>query len=223
MPSIQPTFRFLISYVFGIDDPDDEEEVPLLPEDYDPIKELDYLTKAVTAVLEAPEAICYFNPGGEVIRDATGLRQGLNHAWNHNLPALDMWTNVRIYRADEEWSLMDTVGNGQFDVPDLEAVFENDRFEPSEVEGFLRSASLYMLRGDEEIEDGDTADGPGQVSWRAIECEDALSDPPRPTIRWLPDDGTEPPAELLERGEIPEFEEDIFDLDDDPDDELGDI
>jgi hypothetical protein len=212
--------RFLISYVFGVDEPDDDDDdVPLVPDDYDPIEEMTFLTKAVASVLEMPEAICYFNPGGEVIRDQTGLRQGLNHAWSHELPPLDMWTNVRIYRADEEWSLMDTVGNGQFDVPDLEAVFENDRFEPSEIEGFLRSASLYMLRGEDEIEEGDTADGPGEVSWQAMECEDALSDPPRPTIRWIPESDSEPPQELLERGEVPEFDEDIFDLDDDDDED----
>ena len=215
--------RFLISYVFGVDDPDDDEDVPLVPDDYDPVEEMTFLTKAVALALELPEAICYFNPGGEVIRDETGLRQGLNHAWSHDLPPLDMWTNVRIYRADEEWSLMDTVGNGQFDLPDLEAVFENDRFEPSEIEGFLRSASLYLLRGDEEIEDGDSADGPGDVSWRAMECDDALSDPPRPTIRWIPDGDSEPPAELLARGEVAEFDEDFVDPDDELDDDLDGI
>ena len=214
--------RFLISYVFGVDELDDDEDVPLVPEDYDPIDEMTFLTKAVTSVLEMPEAICYFNPGGEVIRDENGLRQGLNHAWSHDLPPLDVWTNVRIYRADEEWSLMDTVGNGQFDIPDLEAIFENERFQPSEIEGFLRSASLYMLRNESEIEDGDTADGPGDISWRAMECEDALSDPPRPTIRWIPQSDALPPEELLERGEVTEFDEDFLDIDDD-DDDLEDI
>jgi hypothetical protein len=217
-----------MSYVFGVDESEDDEDLPLFPDDYDAIGEMTFLTRAVTAVLEMPQAICYFNPGGEVIRDQHGLRSGLNHAWNHQLPPLDMWTNVRIYRADQEWSLMDTVGNGQFDVPDLEAVFENEKYEPSEIEGFLRSASLYMLRGDEEIEDGDIADGPGDVSWRAMECDDALSDPPRPTIRWIPDTINRPPDELLERGEVPEFDEDIldeldddaFDLDELDDDEL---
>lgn len=212
--------RFLISYVLGREEADDDEEVPLVPEDYDPIAEMTFLTKAVSAVLEMPDAICYFNPGGEVIRDEGGLRRGLNHAWNHDLPPLDMWTNVRIYRADPTWSLMDTVGNGQFDLPDMEAVFENEKYEASEVEGFLRSASLYMLQADEEIEDGDTADGPGDLSWRALECNDALSDPPRPTIRWIPQDNSEPPAELLDRGEVPDFDEDFADFDDDEDDEL---
>lgn len=218
----QAHVRFLISYILGADDAEEGEDVPMVPADYDPIAEMKFLTKAVSAVLEMPEAICYFNPGGEVIRDEAGLRRGLNQAWNHQLPPLDMWTNVRIYRADEAWSLMDTVGNGQFDLPDLEAVFENEKYDPAEVEGFLRSASLYLLRGEEDIEEGDTADGPGNVSWQALECNEALSDPPRPTIRWIPKDDTQPPPGLLERGALPEFDEDFVDFDEE-DDELEGI
>ena len=194
--------RFLISYVLGSEeDEDDDEDVPLVPDDYDAMDEMKFLTKAVTATLELPKAICYFNPGGEVLRDETGLRQGLNYAWNHDLPPLDMWTNVRLFRASESWSLMDTVGNGQLDMPDLEAIYDSDRYEPSDVERFLRNASLYLLNTHEDVDDGDTADGPGEVTWSAMECEDALSDPPRSTIRWIPKDGSEPPDELLDRGD----------------------
>ncbi|WP_372897917.1 hypothetical protein, partial [Stieleria sp.] len=108
--------RLLISYVLGADESepedDDSEDVVLIPDDYDPIEELRFLTKAVSALLELPQAICYFNPGGEVLRDQNGLRQGLNYAWNYELPPLDMWTNVRLFRVDESWALMDTVGMG---------------------------------------------------------------------------------------------------------------
>jgi hypothetical protein len=214
--------RLLISYILGVEEPGEEDDdVPLVPDDYDPLDELNFLTRAVATVLEMPEAICYFNPGGEVLRDDSGLRRGLNYAWNHELPPLDVWTNVRLFRATDTWSLMDTVGNGQFDLPDLEAIYDAERFEPSEVEGFLRSASLYMLQDDDDVEDGDTADGPGKINWMAMECDDALSDPPRPTIRWIPQDGTEPPEELLEKGVVPEFDEES--LDDEEDDEFNDF
>ena len=222
--------RFLISYVLGVEDGDmDDEDVPLVPDDYDPLDELKFLTKAISSVLELPKAICYFNPGGEVLCDENGLRQGLNYAWNHELPPLDMWTNVRLFRATETWSLMDTVGNGQLDVPDLEAIYDSDRYEPSDVERFLRNASLYMLNNDEAVDDGDTADGPGDICWTAMECEDALSDPPRSTIRWVPDDGSDPPEELLMRGDEGEdlgeidfdHEEDELDELDELDDDLG--
>ena len=212
--------RLLISYVLGVDPPEetDDEDVPLVPDDYDAMEEMKFLTRAVTEVLELPGAICYFNPGGEVLRDENGLRRGLNYAWNHELPPLDMWTNVRLFRATPEWSLMDTVGNGQFDLPDMEAIFLADQFEPSEVEGFLRNAVLYLLRGEEEVEDGDTADGPGDIHWMAMTCDDALSDPPRPTLRWIPQNESEPPEELLVRGESEPFDEEQLEEDELEDD-----
>lgn len=214
--------RLLISYVLGVDEAtEDDDEVPLIPDDYNPLDELNFLTRAVTAMLELPGAICYFNPGGEVLRDDGGLRRGLNHAWSHDLPPLDMWVNVRLFRATDEWSLMDTVGNGQLDLPDLEAVYQSEKFASSEVEGFLRSASLYLLEGDEEVEDGDTADGPGNMNWVAMPCFDALSDPPRPTIRWMPENGAQPPEELMNKGREPSgdehWEEDDWQEEDDVD------
>ncbi len=220
--------RLLISYVLGAEESadEDDDDAPMMPDDYDPLDELNFITRAVTSLLETDEAICYFNPGGEVLRDENGLRRGLNYAWNHELPPLDMWTNVRLFHANEKWALMDTVGNAQFDLPDLEAIYESEKFEPSEIETFLRSASLYMLQNDEEVEDGDTADGPGEISWMAMECYDALSDPPRETIRWVPQDGSTPPDDLLERGEEPDYDEvdemfdDDLDFDDNADDEL---
>ncbi|MCO8120922.1 DUF4261 domain-containing protein [Stieleria sp. TO1_6] len=211
--------RLLISYVLGADESeepgeDESEDVVLIPEDYDPIGELQFLTRAVSALLELPEAICYFNPGGEVLRDQNGLRQGLNYAWNYELPPLDMWTNVRLFRANNSWAMMDTVGMGQLDMPDMEAVYDTSRYEPADVERFLRNASLYLMSTSEEFEDGDSADGPGDISWNAIECEESLSDPPRGTIRWLPDDGSDPPESLMRRST--DLDDDV--LDQEPDD-----
>lgn len=200
--------RILVSYVLVGDDEITNSEAPLVPVDYDAIEELHFLTKVVTRLLELPQAICYFNPGGELLRDAEGLREGLNFAWAHDLPPLDMWTNIRLFRATDEWSLMDTIGNGQLDIPDLEAIFRSDDYEPTDVHLFLRNASLFLLNAEEELEDGDTADGPGGIAWIAMECDDGLSDPPRPTIRWVPDDGATPPVDLLETGrEEPEEDE----------------
>lgn len=208
--------RLLTSYVIGQGEDFDEadgEETRLLPEDYDSLAELQFLMKVIAPLMELPGVICYFNPGGEVLRDATGLRQGLNHAWLHDFPPLDMWTNVRLYQATETWSLMDTVGNGQFDLPDMEAVFVADAYKASEVEEFLRNASLFLLRDGDGFAAGDTADGPGGVTWRALECDEALADPPRPTIRWFPEDDHAPPDELLETGIIEDDEDDYSDSD----------
>ena len=211
--------RLLISYVLGADededdDSEDSDDVILIPEDYDPMEEMDFLTKAVSAILELPQAICYFNPGGEVLRDQNGLRQGLNYAWNYELPPLDMWTNVRLFRAEDSWALMDTVGMGQLDMPDMEAVYDTNQYEPADVERFLRNASLYLLGTDEEFEEGDAADGPGDISWTAMVCDESLSDPPRETIRWFPDDGSDPPEVLLRRSG--QDDDDL--MDEEPDD-----
>lgn len=214
--------RLLISYVLGAEETDPDDEMPLIPEDYDPLEELNFLTRAVTSVLEVEQAICYFNPGGEVLRDQSELRRGLNHSWSLEIPPIEMWTNVRLFHATEQWVLMDTVGNAQYDVPDLEAIFESSKFDPNEIETFLRTATLYMLENDEEVEDGDTADGPGDVRWTAMECFDALSDPPRETIRWMPADGASPPQELLERGDEPEYDDDFYYDEDDEDDDDDD-
>ena len=215
--------RLLISYILGNEDDaeeasgDSEDDVVLIPEDYDPMAEMRFLTKAVSALLELPQAICYFNPCGEVLRGADELRQGLNYAWNYELPPLDMWSNVRLFRAEENWMLMDTIGMGQLDLPDMEAIYEVDKYEPADVERFLRNAALYLMGSVEEFEDGDSADGPGDISWRAIECEDSLADPPRETIRWYPEDETEPPEGLLERASA-----DVEGFDDEEPDDLDD-
>ena len=209
--------RLLVSYILGNGDTEDgvADDSPLLPDDYNPLEELQFLTRAVESLLQLPEAIGYFNPGGEVLRDGDGLRQGLNHAWNFEMPPLEMWTNVRLFQASGGWTLMDTVGNGQLDLPDVEAVYPADKFEPSDVERFLRSASLYLMQNEDEVADGDTADGPGDQTWSAIECADGLSDPPRETIRWVPADADDVPPELLDPGleEDEQFDEDALDAD----------
>lgn len=190
---------------------DDDEDVQLLPDEYDAVAELQFLMRVISPLMELPGVLCYFNPGGEVLRDANGLRQGLNEAWLKDIPPLDMWTNVRLYQAAENWSLMDTVGNGQFDLPDMEAVFVTDSFEPHVIEEYLRALAYFSLREDNDFEDGDTAEGPGGMIWTALECDEGLTDPPRPTIRWIPETEDELPDELLATG----IEDDESELDGD--------
>ncbi len=205
--------RILYSYPLPADEQtaadDSEQAAAEIPEDADPIAELHFVTRVVSRLLELPAAICYFNPGGEVLMNAEDLRGGLNECWKHDLVPVDMWTNVRLFRATETWTLMDTIGNEQFDLPDLEVIFENEQFDPSEVESFLRNVVLCMLMDNIEIDDGDTVDGPGEQVWQALLCNDGLNDPPRPTLRWFLDTAT-PPEELLDVGQDPsEVEEEL--------------
>ena len=188
--------RIRCSYVFGAD-----EDTPIMPESYDPAAELDFMVKVASSLLELPAAVCYFNPGGEVLRDLDTLRAGLNFAWSNDIPPLDVWSNIRLYNIDEAWALMDTVGNAQLDIPDLEACFHLESYEPDEVDGFLRNVTLYVLANGQVIDDGDTVDGPGDVPWQAHQFEDGLSDPPRPALRWFPMDDRPVPEAVASAGE----------------------
>jgi len=174
------------------------DDAPVVPEDYDAIDELQYVTKVAAALLDLPGALCYFNPGGEVLRDQDGLRESLNFAWANELPPLDSWCNVRLFLINDQWSLMDCVGNSQVDLPDLEACFYSDAYDFGEVDNLLRGLTLYLLEEGEVIEDGDTVDGPGGVMWQTMLVEESLCDPPRSVIRLVPLDDRTPPDEVIE-------------------------
>ncbi len=183
--------RIRSSYVLGGD-----ENAPVMPEAYDAVAELRFVTDVASALLQLPQALCYFNPNGEVLRDRDGLRQSLEFAQSAKLLPLDIWSNVRLFNLEGDWSLMDTVGNGQLDLPDIEAGFAPG-YDYGEIDRFLRNISWYLLQKGEVIKAGDTMDGPGNVPWQARCPENALTDPPRRVMRWLPLDDADVPAPLL--------------------------
>ena len=187
--------RIRSSYVFGALD-----DTPVMPSDYDPLPELEFVTRLASSLLDVPGALCYFNPNGEMLLDQDSLRETLNYAWSNGLPPLDAWSNVRMFNVNEEWSLMDTVGNGQLDIPDTEACFHSESFDFNEVANFLRNVSLYVLRHGEVFSDGDTMDGPGGVHWEGRLFEAGISDPPRRVLRWLPNDDRQVPPEIKNAG-----------------------
>jgi hypothetical protein len=184
--------RIRSSYAFGAKD-----DAPVLPADYEPYPELEFVTKLASALLEVPGALCYFNPGGEILRDQDGLRESLNFGWSNNLPPFDIWSNVRLFKIDDEWTLMDTVGNGQLDLPDIEACFHSESYDCGEIDNFLRNITLYLLRNGEVIDPGDTIDGPGGARWQSHPFENGLCDPPRRVLRFLPQDDREIPEAVV--------------------------
>jgi len=99
-----------------------------------------------------------------------------------------------------EWSLMDTVGNSQLDIPDVEACFHSQSYDFNQVDNFLRNVALYLLNNGEVIQDEDTMDGPGNVPWQAYAFENGVCDPPRRVLRWLPLDDRPVPDEILNAG-----------------------
>jgi uncharacterized protein DUF4261 len=195
-PTVQRHQAFLrvrSSYAFGAKDDD-----PIFPEDYDPLPELEQVTEITRALLSLPEALCYFNPGGETLHTAAALEESLDHHADHDLPPFDIWSNIRFFNVEEgRWLMMDTVGMGQLDVEDHEACFPRGAFEPNDVAWFLRNAVLYLLRSGPVVKAGDTMNGPGEVNWQAQTSEESLIAPPRRTLRWFPLDGSRIPESLL--------------------------
>ena len=186
--------RVRSSYVFGT-----ESEAPIMPRDYDALHELLFVTRIALALLSLPDAICYFNPNGEVLQTAEGIDTLLSRQATTGLRPLEAWSNVRLLKLEEydPWLVMDTVGMSQLDVCDHEAAFERGRYNLSEVGNFLRNASDYVLEKGPVIKDRDTMDGPGGIRWQGATFETPICDPPREVIRWLPMDKSLPPKKLL--------------------------
>ena len=187
--------RIRSSYSFGAADND-----PIMPSGYEPLPELKFVTKLALSLLDVQGALCYFNPNGEMLRDQNGLRETLNFGRSNDLPPLDAWSNVRMFNVNAEWTLMDTIGNGQLGIPDVEACFHSDSFDFNQMDNFLRNVSLYVLNNGEVINDGDIMDDPGGIRWKAHQFDNSICDPPRCVLRWLPMDDRPVTPEILNAG-----------------------
>jgi hypothetical protein len=189
----QAFLRLRCTWVSGADD-------PIVPPDYKALPELVRLARTAAGLLRLPQAVAWFDPVGEVLMDAAHLDEALSHLETTGQPPLDAWTNVRFFRAGESgWALMDTVGMGQLDLPDLEAVFDMDKASPEQVARLLRNLSLYMLQKGDAFEEGHTVDGPDGTPWSAMRVQGLVS-PPRDTRRFV-QPGERVPHALLARGE----------------------
>jgi len=173
--------RLKMTYLGGA-----QPEAPIVPKDYRPLAELEFLTRLAIPLLKVPGALCWFDPGGEVILPPSLVEERWAFAQEQGIPPVDLWTNVRMFSLDASWMLMDTVGNRQLDVPDLEAVFPRQAAEPSAVASFLLNATAYVATSGATIADGDTMDGPGNERWRGHHVKKAFLTPPREVIRWFP-------------------------------------
>lgn len=186
--------RVRLSYAFGA-----RGDAPVLPPDANPLDELRFLGDVASALLELPEALCYFNPNGEVLRDREFVEGVLEFSREKGLPALDLWSNIRFFRLEENWLMMDTVGNAQLDLPDLEACFAGATYNLEEIDVFLRAMSSYLLEQGDIVGEEDTIKGPARKSWIARRFDESQSAPPRRTVRLIPDDGLRPPDSALRK------------------------
>lgn len=161
---------------------------PVLPEGYDALAELRELSALAEAVAGIPGAVAFFAPSGEVLLAPEALPRVLRA----NEVPLDAWSQVRLFRVEDGWTLMDTVGLGQLDRLDFEAVAPPGA-DPSAVAEFLRDASMYALDMDPEFADGNTVDGAGH-RW-VFERVEAKVPPMREAWRLVPE-GHVVPASL---------------------------
>jgi hypothetical protein len=175
--------RVRISYAFG-----GKEDAPLLPQNYNPAAEMQFLSRTVLALLTARGALCYFNPNGEMLCD----RPTFQHTWDacdrQRLPPLPLWMNIRFFHLNAELGFMDTVGNGQLEVRDVEAIYPKDRYSPSDVDGYLRNVTQYLLGLGREIQTGEAIDGPGEsnLTWTVDALDQGCVAPPRRVLRLHP-------------------------------------
>ena len=96
--------------------------------------------------------------------------------------------NIRLFNLSDELGFMDTVGNGQLEISDVEAMFPSAKYDPGDVDYYLRNVTHYLLGVDREMQSGEEIDGPGEsnLSWTMEVLDRGLVDPPRRVLRLYP-------------------------------------
>lgn len=185
--------RIRSSYLDG----KNSKDAPLLPGDYNALEELQFVTSIAAALLRQPGALCFYDPAGETLLDLTTFEHYRKTFADAGLPTILLWTSVRMIRLDDAppWFVADLVGMSQLDMTDMEACFRRGVHDAGEVRAFLGNIATYMLNERKAIESGHTADGPGG-KWRALLVNESLLPPPRPVLRWFPEDNVAPPPLL---------------------------
>lgn len=163
-----------------------------------PLDELSLLASLCEDLLALPPAICYFNPVAEAVRSRDEVAESLDQAAEDQSPPLDLLSNIRLFKVDEQWSLMDTAGHQQFALPDLEALFRPEIYSFDDVFSLLRGMTIYLLEGKSPPPDRATLRGPHDVLWQVQELPSGLMVPPRRILRFRPADGAPLPPLPLE-------------------------
>lgn len=175
--------RLRVSYAFGASD-----DTPAMPADCDPVGEMMFMSRAVATLLRAPGVICYFNPNGEVLRDDASFHQIWDACTEQRQIPLPLWMNIRFFKLSGTLGFMDTVGNSQLDLRDVEAAFPLAQYSPGDVDYYLRNVTHYLLGLDREMQSGEEIDGPGEnnLSWTMEVLDQGAVEPPRRVLRLYP-------------------------------------
>lgn len=174
----------------------DDEDAPIIPEDCDTIAELRFMTNLAKALLEHPAAVGGFNPSGEMLFNSEMVDRAEEEIAGKNLPPLRLWCNIRLCGSQADWSLVDTVGMNQLDLPDFEACFPAERMDPADVGHFLLGAHARQIWKGPVFKHLDTMDSAEGHRWKAYHVNLSIIPPVRNIIRWLPAESSTVPKEL---------------------------
>ncbi|HEY2589549.1 MAG TPA: DUF4261 domain-containing protein [Tepidisphaeraceae bacterium] len=182
-PAHRGFIRIRSSYVGGA-----RPDATCLPKDYEPVPEMMFVSRLAIAAGNASGVLCYFNPNGEVLRDLASFRSVFDACVNQSKAPLLLWMNVRLFALDGAFGLMDTVGNSQLDVMDIEVVYPKKQYDPNAIGYYVRNVTHYLLELGREIQTGEAIDGPGErgLSWTAETRDEGLVAPPRRVLRLFP-------------------------------------
>lgn len=184
--------RIKLSYLFGAD-----EKSLVIPKNYNALNELVFLNELTIELLSNIDNTIYFNPNGELLLTKKIFKEFMKYSIENSLPALNIYSNIRLYNIDATWSLMDSVGNQQLDIPDIEVIIPKNEYNLSDFDVFIRNITFYIMNNGPIIMNGDTMDGPGGIRWRGYTFKNGLCDPPRNTLRWFPTNKINIPVNLL--------------------------
>lgn len=192
----QGVIRIRMTYAGGL-----PANAPVFPKDCDPLAELSFLTRIVIAIGSVPGALCYFNPNGEVLSDFAGLKSIVHACTQQKKQPILLWSSVRLFRLSPHFGFMDTVGNEQLNVSDVEVAYPTAVYQPADIDYYMRNVTHYLLDTRRELTSGESIDGPGEqgLSWMINVPDEPLTSPPRRVLRLFPKAHERAIREALER------------------------
>jgi len=96
--------------------------------------------------------------------------------------------NIRFFHLNEKFGLMDTIGNSQLDLQDVEAIFPRATYDAGHIDYYLRNVTHFLLGLDHALRSGEAIDGPGErdLSWTTEVLKEGTAGPPREVLRIYP-------------------------------------
>ncbi len=171
--------RLRVSYAFS-----ESKDIKALPENYDPIAELSFITEMAGLFLSHPSAVCLFDPNGETLLTFSMMNKMISTSNAQGKIPIQLWTNDRYFVTPEGWAIVDCVGNAQFDLMDHEMVFEAKQFAAFEIAQAVRKLTWYQLERTAVVQGGDTISGPNGSTWIAHHAQ-SIMEPKREVLRWF--------------------------------------